>query len=210
MPCCLFSVGSFQWFLCFPCLASHQDLHYNPKVQWFLHFYLPHFIGLSFPFWSTTRAPRTTVSNPIMPESPEGRRNPALKPKPQNLEPAAQDGPSHTCVVTPPQVILTICSPLETLLEASLCPAAKPELSCFLEICFLTSRVESPAIHTSTALFMLDADRNSSLPHSMEDKWLPLFDPIFPVIHFRGHWYPSVDSRLLEEGATACLTLYLP
>lgn len=114
-----------------------------------------------------------------MPESPEGRRNPALKPKPQNSEPAAQDGPSHTCAVKPPQVTLILCCPLEALLEAFLCPAAKPELSSTPELFFLSCRVESPAIHAAqcyicwmlagTALFPTQWRTSEYL------SWIPFF-----------------------------------
>lgn len=68
--------------------------------------------GQQFSIQSCLSLPR---EEEIQPESP----------KPENSGPAAQDGPSHTCVVKPPQVIL-ICSPLRPLLEAFLCPTAKP------------------------------------------------------------------------------------
>lgn len=208
MPCCLSSVGPFQWFLCLPCLVSHQDPHYNPKVQWFLHFYLPEFTALPFQFSPLQEPPRPTVFNPIMPESPEERGNPALKPKPPKFGVRCSGWTlTHLCCQTSPGDSNHLQSSWDFArgFPVSSCKTGAQQLSRAL----LSLLQSEESCHPGQPSAIC-ANRNSSLPHSTEDKWSPLFDPIFPVTHLREHWYSSVDSRLLEEGTTACLTLYLP
>lgn len=152
MPCCLFSVGPFQWFLCLPCLVSHQDPHYNPKVQWFLHFYLPDFTALPFQFSPLQEPPRPTVFNPIMPESPEERGNPALKPKPPKFGASCSGWTlTHLCCQTSSGDSNHLQSSWD-FARGFPVSSCKPELSSFPEHCFPSCRVKSPAIQASPAL----------------------------------------------------------